>query len=103
MPRPTRYRVTQKRGELTCTLTLASGYGQYLDDCNDTTRVFWFQSSTGNVYDKTTNTGASGRPVCETLFGAGAYLITTRANFADAIRTLARRHCDAIDRENTRP
>jgi len=91
-----RYQV--KETDYGCVLTLSAGYGSNLEE-SPTTHEFWCGNH-GYVYETTHRPGTSGRQVCETLFGLGSTLYATRDKLAGHIRRLARKHCDAIDKEN---
>ena len=90
-----RYQVTAT--DSGCELQLADGYGR-----NETaeTREFRALGTMGYVWDTTDAPGTSGRQVCETLFGLGSTLTSSETSLAADIRRMARRHCDAVDREN---
>jgi hypothetical protein len=89
-----RYTVTT--GFNGCVLKLSEGYGS---DGDASEHEFWASESSGYVYEVTTSPGTSGRQVCESLFGLGSTMMSSKQSLPAAIRRLARRHCDAIDRD----
>lgn len=112
MPRPARYRVTQTAiGE--CTLWLADGYehGRGYDNTDsESTHIFICGSKINDhtkqryVFELIPGEHCEfRRQICQTLFGTGPTLTCTVDDLITVMRTLARQHCDAIDRENTRP
>lgn len=94
MIRAARYTVTPT--EYGCELRLRGDYGR---DHEDSRHEFWVGAAGGYVHETTRAPGTSGRQVCETLFGLGSTLWCCPDSLVSAIRKLARKHCDIIDRE----
>jgi hypothetical protein len=101
---PPRYTVTPTSHG--CMLTLygdqARDYGRDYQPRDDHGRAYsehHFAVVGSYVYETTHKPGTSGRQVCETLFGHGSTMHASDATLVDKIRRLARRHCDAYDRE----